>query len=298
VLTADGLFSSGPVRVSVDDAMEATSRIGNLSIRAATGGESGTLIVGFAIGGASTGAGKSLLIRASGPALAAFGVPGILADPRLTLFEGAVAVAGNDNWDGAEAVNAAARVVGAFLVTDVLSRDAAIYHSGMPAGTYSAHVTGSGTASGTVLAEIYDAVPPAVAGGLDPPRLINVSARNQVGTGDRILIAGIGLSGTGGRTLLFRGIGHGLSAFGVPGVLADPKLELFQGATLLAANDNWGGNAVLRAAAESAGAFPIADGASRDSMLLVTLPPGGYTVQLSGANGETGVAVVEVYEVR
>ena len=300
VTTGSGLFTSGPVPVRVEAAAEAPSRIVNLSIRAATGGGDGTLIVGFAIGGVSAGGGKPLLVRASGPALSAFGVPGTLADPALTLFEGASVVASNDNWGGAEAVNTAARGVGAFLVSDVLSRDAAIYRSGMPAGTYSAHVTGSGTSSGTVLAEIYDAALPASAGALqlDTPRLVNVSARTQVGAGDRILIAGIVIAGNGGRTLLLRGIGPGLGRFGVSGVLADPKLALFQGATLVAGNDNWGGDPVLSAAAQSVGAFPIADGASRDAMLLVTLAPGVYTVQLSGADGGTGAAVVEMYEVR
>jgi probable HAF family extracellular repeat protein len=299
VTTGSGLFTSGPVPVRVEPATEA-SRIVNLSIRASTGGSDGTLIMGFAIGGDSASAGKPLLIRASGPALAAFGVPGVLADPALTVFAGATAVANNDNWDGAEAVNTAARGVGAFLLTDVLSRDAAIYRSGMASGTYSAHVTGNGSASGTVLAEIYDAAAgaSAAAPGLDPPRLINVSARSHAGAGDRILIAGIVIAGQAGRTLLLRAIGPGLSPLGVSGVLADPKLELFQGGVLLASNDNWGGEPVLRAAAQSVAAFPLADGASRDAMLLVTLAPGAYTAQVSGADGGTGVAVVEMYEVK
>ncbi len=32
-------------------------------------------------------------------------------------------------------------------------------------------------------------------------------------------------------------------------------------------------------------------------MLLMTLPPGGYTAQASGVGGVGGVAIVEVYEV-
>jgi hypothetical protein len=43
------------------------------------------------------------------------------------------------------------------------------------------------------------------------------------------------------------------------------------------------------------GAFDVSDG-SADCALIVTLPPGNYTAQISGLNGTVGVAEVEVYE--
>ena len=49
-------------------------------------------------------------------------------------------------------------------------------------------------------------------------------------------------------------------------------------------------------ATRSAGAFPFANG-SRDAAILVMLPPGAYTAQLSGVSGGTGVGIVEVYDV-
>jgi hypothetical protein len=30
--------------------------------------------------------------------------------------------------------------------------------------------------------------------------------------------------------------------------------------------------------------------------MVVTLPPGAYTAQVSGTNGTTGIALIEVYE--
>jgi hypothetical protein len=96
---------------------------------------------------------------------------------------------------------------------------------------------------------------------------------------------------------LLRGIGPALTAYGVSGVLADPKIELHQGNALLAANDNWSGNSPIRVAAATTGAFALPDDASRDAALLVTLAPGAYTVQLSGADGGTGVGLLEIYEV-
>ena len=79
--------------------------------------------------------------------------------------------------------------------------------------------------------------------------------------------------------------------------MADPKLDLFSGQTIIASNDNWGGDAQLTAVGTAVGAFAVADGASKDAMLLVTLAPGNYTAQVSGVNNTGGLAIVEVYEV-
>jgi hypothetical protein len=66
---------------------------------------------------------------------------------------------------------------------------------------------------------------------------------------------------------------------------------------VLATNNGWAGNAQIASAAATVGAFAWSDPASADSAILVTLPPGGYTAQVSGASGDTGVALIEVYEV-
>jgi hypothetical protein len=95
--------------------------------------------------------------------------------------------------------------------------------------------------------------------------------------------------------VLIRAIGPGLAPFGVSGLLADPRLELFGGATKIDENDNWSGGALAEAAL-SVGAFAISPG-SRDAALLVTLPPGSYSAQISGVGNTTGVALVEIYEV-
>ena len=80
-------------------------------------------------------------------------------------------------------------------------------------------------------------------------------------------------------------------------MLADPQLALIplgQDAPL-AANDNWSGDAELAAAFAAAGAFALpAD--SKDAAVLIRLPPGGYTVNVSGTGGGTGTALIEVYD--
>jgi hypothetical protein len=65
---------------------------------------------------------------------------------------------------------------------------------------------------------------------------------------------------------------------------------------VLAASDNWGGDAALAAQATTVGAMPLASG-SKDAACAFTPPAtGGYTVQVSGVGGTTGVALLEIFE--
>jgi hypothetical protein len=273
------------------------TRISNLSIRSSIGAESGPLTVGITIGG-NPGT-KPLLLRAVGPTLAIFGVSNALSDPKVALLSGANIIGQNDDWGGDAQVSSTSAAVGAFLLASEASKDSASVQSVGP-GSYTVRITGAGSSGGVVLAEIYDTTPSAIFF-TTTPRLVNVSALTQVGTSGDILIAGFSITGSQPKTLLVRGIGPTLGAFGVPGVLLDPKLELYAaGATLaMVANDDWGAvsNASqLAAVATSVGAFALPSG-SKDAALLVTLPPGSYTAQVSGVNNTTGLALIEVYEV-
>jgi hypothetical protein len=97
--------------------------------------------------------------------------------------------------------------------------------------------------------------------------------------------------------LLLRGIGPGLAQFGVSGVLARPRLEVFRGPTSLATNIGWttdGYKADLVAAAATVAAFPL-DESSADCAMLFSASAGEYTIQISGVGGTTGEAMVEIY---
>jgi len=125
---------------------------------------------------------------------------------------------------------------------------------------------------------------------------VNVSARGDVGAGASSLIAGFVVAGATSETLLIRGIGPGLGTFGVAGPLAAPQLAVFgTRGNLIASNTGWGGTAALVAAFGQVGAFPLA-ASSADDALIVTLPPGAYTAQVTGAAGGTGIALLEVYD--
>ncbi len=283
VTNAAGSVTSATAILTVTPAI---SRIGGVSVRTTLAANQ-ILIVGINVAGGE----KPVLIRAAGPALGALGVLGTMIDPSLTVFSTAtppVQLAFNNHWAGNPAVTAANTATGAFPFTNIFSLDAALVTNVNGGRT----VQVSGPNAGNLIVEAYDA------GTGTAQRLTGISARNRVGTGADLLIAGFTVSGSVNKRILIRGVGPSLAAppFNLTGVLADPKLELFTAAAvpeLIGTNDTY--NASLAPVFASVGSFALVPG-SRDAAFVVTLPPGGYTVQVSGADGGTGLAIVEVYE--
>jgi hypothetical protein len=122
--------------------------------------------------------------------------------------------------------------------------------------------------------------------------LANISTRGFVNTGQGQLIGGFIITG-GPKLVLIRALGPSMASAGVNPVLADPKLQLFQGQTMLAENNDWQTNA--NAAAISQHTLPPTD--ARESVLLIRLEPGQYTTVVTGADNGTGISLVEVYEI-
>ena len=119
-------------------------------------------------------------------------------------------------------------------------------------------------------------------------RLANISTRMRVLNGDKVLIGGFIVTGTEPKKVIIRGIGPSLSGVGV--TLRDPTLELHQGNTTIATNDNWKEH---QAEVE---ATTIPPGNDLESAIVATLNPGNYTAILADKNGANGVGVVEVYD--
>lgn len=293
VTSATGTVTSAAADLSFARPEQA-GRLVNLSLLTALTEPGDNFTMGAVVGGTGTTGTKPLLVRAVGPALGAFGVGNPLGDPALEFFAGTSRIGDNDNWGGDAALRNAFAAVGAFPFADPVSRDAAIYNATVAAGNNSIKVTGVAGAMGAVLAELYDATP-ATSFTAATPRLINVSVLKHLGTG---VTVGFVVGGNTMRSVLIRAIGPSLGAppFSVPGVVADPQLAVFSGAAQIAANDNWGGTGALTAAFGQLGAFSLPPG-SRDAALLADLPPGAYTVRVSGIGGTTGMALIEVYEV-
>ncbi len=282
VLTnATGSVTSNAATVVVATPLTAVLR--NLAVRTTLAANQ-ILFVGVNM----SGAGKEVLVRAAGPSLGAFGVVGTMVDPRLSVFSTATLpalIAENNNWAGDPAVAAAIGRLGAFPMASPTSLDAALVTT--IAGGRTVQV--SGPTAGNVIVEAYDA------GAGNDARFTSIAARNFVGTGGDLLIAGLTIDGTGSKNLLIRAAGPSLGALGVPGTLADPKLEIIRaGGGKVAENDNFSG--AVDTLARTLGGFGFVPGA-RDAAILVSLPAGGYTVQVSGINNGTGEAIIEVYEV-
>lgn len=150
-----GSVVSAPAMLSVSAAP--APRLINISTRGQVGAGANALIAGFVVGGTTA---KTVLIRASGPALASapFNVPGTLADPQIQLFgQGSPAplLGSNSGWSGDPQISAAAASVGAFTWTNPAGSDAALLVTLAP-GAYTAVVAGAKGDGGVALVEVYD----------------------------------------------------------------------------------------------------------------------------------------------
>ncbi len=138
-----------------------------------------------------------------------------------------------------------------------------------------------------------------------PGTVANISTRGMVQTGANMLIGGFIVTGNAAKEVMVCAIGPSLRDYGVPvsGRLLNPMLELHNGSgALIARNDDWhttqiGGRITANpnqlAAIQKSGHAPTD---SRESAMIVTLPPGSYTARVKGKNGTTGIALVEVYD--
>lgn len=279
---------SQTVHVGVDE----ISRLGAISTRAFVGPGEQAAIAGFVIAG---NAYKRVLVRGIGPGLTArFGLGGTLADPKITLFDAkGTAINTNDDWGNGGPSAADMDAAGLFKL-DAGSKDAARFMF-LPPGNYTVHLSSATPAdSGIGLIEIYET-------DKSSERLTAISTRAFVGNGDGLAIPGISIAGPVPKKIIVRAIGPTLSSLGVNAPLADPILTLVNSITgeVIATNDDWSSSAnkvEIVAASAAAGNFPLPD-PSKDAVVVVTVPPGAYTALVRGANGGTGVALVEVYEV-
>lgn len=340
-VVATGSGGSTTAEIGTLAVMTSDARLVNLSARGMVGTGGNVMIAGFVSQGDTSSTNKNILMRGMGPALGGMGgmmQSGMLTSPVLTVYDGqSNAMAADTGWmnapvratgGGASTVPATMQTatlsmmnaVGAFAPT-AGSADSALMMNA-PFGAYTAVMSGSNNSSGVALAECYDA-DQALGNGANSAYLINMSARANVGAGDNALIAGFVIAaGPSGNsaTVLLRAMGPALSPLGVAGALSSPSMTLYDsGSKPIATGSGWsvapvmatgGGASTVRAGIEPAsakmmtqvGAFPPAAG-SADCALIATLPPGAYSVVVSGLpdnSGKpmTGVVLVEVYNVR
>lgn len=274
---SEGSTASASATLSV--AASLGPRLVNVSTRAFAGSGGGTLIVGFVIAGNGE---KTVVIRGVGPRLAGFGVPVVVEDPAITLYDGSQqVVASNNDWTSSFAAN-----TGGFSF-DPGSKDAALEVT-LPPGAYTVHLQNPG-ALAEALVEIYDISKDA------GTRLKNVSCRLSIATGETVIM-GTFLEG-GAQSLLARAVGPGLAPYLLeserPFVLPDPHLRFFNtSGTQLAENDDW--SSALEPHFVSVGSFPLSTG-SKDAAERLAVASGGYTVHTT-PNGPGGIVLIELYE--
>jgi hypothetical protein len=261
----------------------------NISTRARVQTGDSILIGGFIITGTDP---KSVLLLAKGPSVNSGGtpVPGRLTDPILELHDGdGNILTTNDNWKDSpqktEIQNSG------FAPSD--DNESAILQTLSP-GNYTAVVRGADNASGIALVEIFDFA------ANSNSKLANISSRGFVEMGDDALIGGfIAGNQTGSTKVLVRAIAPSFKDK-LPAALDDPLLELHDSqGNILQTNDNWKINDQTQqsqqAAIEATGAAPTNE---LESAIIATVPPAGYTAIVRGKNGATGLALVEVYNIK
>jgi hypothetical protein len=252
------------------------ARLTNISTRVRVETGDNVVIGGFIVSGTQP---KRVLIRAIGPSLP---IVDRLANPTLELFAGSSLIASNDDWVNSpdkqqisDTTIAPNNDVESAIIVDLPAEKSA----------YTAVVRGLNNTTGTGLVEVYD---------LDDSvnsRLANISTRGLVQTGDDVMIGGVIVRGQTASNVIVRAIGPSL---GIGGALADPTLELRdQNGGLVQSNDNWRSDQEAEIAAT--GIPPSND---LESAIVRALPPANYTAVVRGANNGTGVALVEVYDLR
>ena len=257
------------------------ARLVNISTRMQVLGGDSVAIAGFVIEGAAA---KTVVITAKGPSLSQFGINNALPDPTMTLvrMSDQATLAINDNWETAP--NAAEVTASGFAPANAL--ESAILVT-LPPGAYTAVVSGANDTEGVGLVEVYEVNQPGVI-------LSNIATRGYVGTGVNAMIAGFVVQGGGTQKVIVTVKGPSLTQFGVAGALPDPQVTLVRATdqAYIANNDNWPAFEL----AEDLRFSGFAPSDTRESAVLVTLPPGAYTAIVSGA-GEfnTGVGIVEVW---
>ena len=275
-----------------------TSILANISTRSFVQTADNVMIGGFIVQGSQP---KRVIIRAIGPELTQFGVPGVLANPTLELHDGSGALIGfNDNWQST--------VIGGVITQDQVQEILASGHAptdtresaiiaDLPAGNFTAIVRGVSSTTGVALVEVYDLNPAA------DSILANISTRTFVQTNDNVMIGGFIVQGTQPKMVVIRAIGPELTQFGVPNVLANPTLELHDGAgALIGVNDNWQttiiGGVIMHDQVQDILDSGRAPTDPNESAIIANLPAGNYTAIVRGVSNTTGVALVEVYDLQ
>lgn len=259
----------------------AAEKLANISTRISVGTGDNQLIGGFIVTGTQP---KKIIVRAIGPSLGQSGLGTLLADPNLELHDqtGAL-IAANDNWGDTQQAE-----IEATGIPPADELESAIVRTLAP-GAYTAVVAGRDGGTGTAVVEAYDLSQ------ASNSTLANISTRGSVGSASEVMIGGFIIFGNGGSTrVLVRSVGPSLASAGIPNPMPDPTLELRDvNGTLIVDNDNWRDGPQTEI--QETTLPPTND---LESAVVTTLPSGPYTAIVRERNGQSGIGLVEVYNLQ
>jgi|GEM_PF-2766065 len=275
-------FASGlvnPANLLFQPSRASANNLLNLSTRAYVTGNNGVLIGGFIVQGTSP---STLVLRAIGPSLTAQGVSHALEDVALELHDGSgVTLASNDSWQSGPDAAAIQRTG----LAPVDAHESAIRATLAP-GAYTVIVSGVPATGGVGLVEIYDLQ-------RTDSRAVNISTRSLVLPGENVMIAGCIIGGSASKSLVVRALGPSLFNHGVNDALGNPHLGFFNSnGGPLSTNEDWqdGPDATTIQNLGLAPESPL------ESAVLVTLNPGAYAAIESPAPADSGVGLIEIYD--
>ena len=239
---------------------------------------------------------KKVVFMAKGPLLSNYGVSGVLADPYLEVYNSSGSlIYSNDSWGAADSSISISQDIGKTGITSPSSSLEAGLTVSLSPGAYTAILKGTSSSSGAALVEAYE-----LYGEELDSKLLGISTRGSVTT-TSFLYAGIAVTGTNSKKVAFMGKGPLLSNYGVAGVLSDPYIEIYNSTgTLIYSNDSH--TSVTGTGAELISSYSSSEGitlpsSSLEAAIVVDLSPGNYSAILKGANGTSGIGLIEAYEV-
>lgn len=274
---AVALFSNSTVTT-----LSATNMV-NLSTRGLVGSGDEVMIGGFTI---PPGPAMTLYIRGLGPSLSSSGIINTISNPRLRLVPAQGSGTGepeivNQDWMDADNLDA-------ILATDLTpldERESAMLVT-LSAGAYTIILSSEDEEpAGIGMIEIFDATE-----GCDSCRLTNLSSRAVVSTDNELMIGGLVIGGFAEKQIFVRALGATLQ--GISSVLSDPVLKMVSGEGEQLVNDNW----VDSVNADLIRDFGLPFQSDQEPGEVYQLTDGTYTFQISGKGGQTGVALLEIFE--
>ncbi len=260
----------------------------NISTRGLVGSGESIMIGGFVISGSGP---RTVAITAKGPSLAQYGITNAISDPQITLYKGQEEIGSNDALSDLDAIERDAIILAGIAPGDPSEPAMAV---SLEPGAYTVQVKNNGGAEGVGLIEVFDWDILSGDGEATASRLLNISTRGIVGSGESVMIGGFVIDGNDPKTVAITAKGPSLAQYGIANPISNPSISLMRGQDTVAQNDDV--IALPTQSREMLAQGGLLPPDLYESALLITLEPGAYTVILKNDGPTAGVGIIEIYD--